>query len=439
MTLPLVDVKYLVMTTKFRLYPGITHIDDIPTLHTGCGRPTDHIRLCYVNPLTQVYNIPEWDTDADVTIYPVPISMLTQRGTWHSELRLELPPDVVTQCRQNRSIVVFDGSGESTDILGSVATARVRDFLHRCGLEDHTYNTIVNTCQYYDLPPQNVIVTTGNDITEYSDPNFVWCNMNMVEAVLNPGAPELFRQRKSQIIRGIMPDNHIISYNGRARGHKIDLMRGLYHTQITKNNLISCDSVVGPDSSDIQTELGLPWRTSDIRDAQPPTVRNNPGSELTSEEAWHTHYLYYYSPESQRELLNSAVCLSTETWGHDVPLSQGRFHHVSEKTYRPIVSVMPFVSWSQNYTLARLHSQGYETFSGHWSEDYDTEPDPVKKTELVLDVCQLIASQSDSDIIELLRQTLPECEHNYWNYYQRWHSGAHTLNLWHTLMAWEPV
>ncbi len=99
------------MTTKFRLYPGITHLDDIPTLSDGCGRPTDHIRLCYVNPLTQVYGIPDWDSDADVTIYPVPISMLTQRGTWHNRCRLWLPSDVVTNIRESRTIVVFDGSG----------------------------------------------------------------------------------------------------------------------------------------------------------------------------------------------------------------------------------------------------------------------------------------------------------------------------------------
>ena len=432
----MVYVKYLVMTHTFSLYPGIKRLDDIPTLKHGCGKPTDHIRLCYVNALSEVYHIPEYDPDSDVTVYPVPVSMLVDSGTWDNTQRFWIPPEVVTAIKNNSTVIVFDGSGESTDILGSVTSGRVSEFLKLCGLEDHTYNTIVNTCVYYELPRNNVIVTTGHDVSDRTDQHFVWCTMNMVEAVLNPGSPELFRQRQSQIKRGVIPRYPIISYNGRARAHKVKLMSGLDHRGIRKNNLISCDSIQGPDSQALSDLLGLPWRTSDIRDAQPPSQRNSLGHELTTWQAWHTHYLYYYSPQSQSEFLESAVCLSTETWGHDVPLALGRFHHVSEKTYRAIVWAMPFVSWSQNLTLARLHSQGYETFSDVWSEDYDTEPDPDIKTDIILDITEMITNLSDSDLSDLLTTTWRQCEHNYHNYSERWHSGAHAQNFLSVLEAW---
>lgn len=427
------------MTKTFTLYPGIKRLDDIPTLHKGCGRPTDHIRLCYVNPLTEVYHIPEYHSDSDVTVYPVPISMLLNSGTWDKTQRLWLPDDVVDATRRNQNIVVFDGSGESTDILGSVTSGRVSDFLERCGLEDHTYNTIVNTCVFYELPPKNVIVTTGHDISDYDNDYFTWCNMNMVEAVLNPGPPEFIRARLSQIKRGYQPRYNIISYNGRARGHKVLLIKGLHDRGITQNNLISCDGIQGSGSDVIESQLGMPWRTGDISDAQPMMLRNHPDHELDTWQAWHTHYQYYYAPETQREMLDSAVCLSTETWGHDVPLALGRFHHVSEKTYRAIVSGMPFVSWSQNLTLRRLDSQGYETFSQSWSEHYDTLSDPDLKTSAVLDICEMIAGWQPHDIQDLLRNTWQICEHNYHNYANRWHSGAHAKNLHDLLDTWEPM
>ena len=424
------------MTHTFTLYPGIKYLTDIPTLHTGCGRPTDHIRLCYVNPLDQVYGIPEYSDCADITVYPIPVSMLVNLGTWDRYQRFDIPDDVIQSVKNNRTIIVFDGSGESTDILGSVTSGRVSDFLEHCGLEDHTYNTIVNTCVYHELPRNNVIVTTGHDITDYSDKHFMWCNMNMVEAVLNPAPPEFITQRLSQIKRGIVPDYNIISHNGRARAHKVLLMQGLYHRGITQNNLISCDSISGSGGEVLMQQLQMPWRHSDIRDAQPPSQR---GQSLTHWQAWHTHYHYYYAPESQRELLRSGVYLSTETWGHDVPLALGRFHHVSEKSYRAIVSGMPFVSWSQNHTLARLHSQGYETFSHYWSEQSDSEPDPDLKTTQVLDICEHISDMSKSDISELMHLTWQICEHNYHNYFERWHARAHASNLIDMLDAWESV
>ena len=435
---PLVDVKYLVMTRTFTLYPGIKWLTDIPTL-IGCAEPTDHIRLCYVNPLTEVYGIPEYSPDSDVTIYPVPVSMMAPLGTWDNTQRFDIPTDVVKNCQNNRTIIVFDGSGESTDILGSVTSGRVSDFLESCGLEDHTYNTIVNTCVFYDLPPQNVIVTTGHDCSNRTDPNFMWCNMNMVEAVLNPGRSEHIRHRQ-YLINNRKPKRRILSYNGRARGHKVILMQGLYHRNIVQDNLISCDGIQGSGALKVMSDLSMPWRQTQISDAQPPMHRNDvTTNKLTQSEAWNTHYNYYYHSQTLSEQLESAVCLSTETWGHDVPLALGRFHHVSEKTYRPIVSAMPFVSWSQNFTLERLHSQGYETFSEFWSEDYDVCSDPDIKTQKVLDIVTDICDMTDSDCQDLLIKSWRQCEHNYHNYLDRWHSQAHSKNLTDMLQTWECV
>lgn len=427
------------MTHTYSLYPGIVYLDDVPTTRTHCAIPSDHIRLCYVQPLTQVYDLPVYSGEHDITVYPIPFSLLTAPGEYNKYDRVNLPPEVVKDVKAGKTIVVFDGSGESTDILGSSFDSRVTEFMARHNLEDHTYNAIVNTCGHYELPPNSVIVTTGHSVDGEQDPHFTWCEMRMVEYVLNPANPEYIRQRLCQIDQKKPWRYPIISYNGRARGHKINLIKGLFSRNLVNKNLISCDSILttDPDLEKQLPELGLPWRTADISDAQRPLNRNNLDHKLTELEAWSTHYNYYYSGQVQSEHLQSAVSLTTETWGHDVGLARNRFHHISEKSMRPLLMGMPFISWSQNYTLQYLQQCGYETYHGWWSEAYDKIPDPQEKTRLVLDTVAYITQLTESDITEMVWEQREVIEHNITWYNKLWTERYQARNLKKILSTWE--
>lgn len=427
------------MTHTYSLYPGIVHLDDVSSVRTPCAIPSDHIRLCYVQPLTQVYDLPEYTGEHDITVYPIPLSLLTAPGEYTKHDRLNIPTEVINDCRAGKTIVLFDVSSESVDILGSSFDSRVTEFMNRHNLEDNTYNAIVNTCTHYKLPPNSVIVATGHRVDGEPDPHFTWCEMRMVEYVLNPANPEYVRQRLTLIDQKKPWRYPIISYNGRARGHKIELIKGLYLKKLRNKNLISCDSVLTTDPELAQELLALelPWRNSDISDAQRPLNRNDHEHKLDQSEAWSTHYNYYYSGHVQAEHLQSAVSLATETWGHDVGLALGRFHHISEKSMRPLLMGMPFISWSQNYTLKYLRQCGYETYGNWWNEDYDEITDPREKTRAVLEIADYISNLKESDLIEMVWEQREIIEHNMMWYNKLWTQRYQARNLKKILDDWE--
>lgn len=64
-------------------------------------------------------------------------------------------------------------------------------------------------------------------------------------------------------------------------------------------------------------------------------------------------------------LSQSFVYLITETVG-DYP-----YPYFSEKTWKAILSSMPFILVGSKHSLKKLHEFGFKTFSQWWSEDYD--------------------------------------------------------------------
>ena len=74
----------------------------------------------------------------------------------------------------------------------------------------------------------------------------------------------------------------------------------------------------------------------------------------------------------------SYVHLTTET----------RFEHgltpfISEKTWRPIINLQPFIMIGNVGTLKFLQDMGFKTFNGYIDESYDSEFDPVVRFKMI--------------------------------------------------------
>ena len=82
---------------------------------------------------------------------------------------------------------------------------------------------------------------------------------------------------------------------------------------------------------------------------------------------------------NKKELyLNTYIHIVSETRFHD-----GTSPFISEKTYRPIANLQPFLYIGNYNSLRDLHALGFKTFHPYINEDYDIEQDPEKRMTMI--------------------------------------------------------
>jgi len=85
---------------------------------------------------------------------------------------------------------------------------------------------------------------------------------------------------------------------------------------------------------------------------------------------------------------------------------------LSEKSYKPFVSGMPFVMWGQVGTVNALSEQGYHCYHKWIDHSYDSITDSGKRLEtLMIEIKRLYAIPSEQWSI-MLKEMLPVIEHN---------------------------
>jgi len=71
--------------------------------------------------------------------------------------------------------------------------------------------------------------------------------------------------------------------------------------------------------------------------------------------------------------------------------------HLTEKILRPIACGKPFILAGTQGSLKYLHSYGFKTFDGIINEDYDSEPDPIKRLSMIVDEMRIISNMHPSE------------------------------------------
>jgi len=86
---------------------------------------------------------------------------------------------------------------------------------------------------------------------------------------------------------------------------------------------------------------------------------------------------------------DSLINIVTETYFFN------KIIHVTEKTYKPIAFMQPFILVGATGSLQHIKDMGFKTFGEFWDESYDLEKDDVKRFDMIMSVIKSIASWPD--------------------------------------------
>jgi hypothetical protein len=204
---------------------------------------------------------------------------------------------------------------------------------------------------------------------------------------------------------------------GGKRRHRVAM---LYH--MLKNDLwhnhISAPRVCPVEGEDILDIAGsltkyYPDIVHVLKDANLPRTFNN---ETTQE-------MSSYSLTQRDECCESLFYHVTET------VATGKRHHITEKTFKPIVLQMPFILTAPAYSLAYLKQYGFMTFGSIWDESYDFIEDDFERYTAVGKLMKQLDNYTPAEKHKLWLDCLPIVKYNYEHFYK----GSFERLLWQEL------
>ena len=201
------------------------------------------------------------------------------------------------------------------------------------------------------------------------------------------------------------------------RQHRLEMLYWIFKLGLTDNH-ISCPTICPAENVSIYDSVKvLPFDDAEqvFQNATLPMQFKN-----ETDHPMHSCWLSLFD-----ESADSLLYLVTET------VADGRRHHLTEKTFKPIALGMPFVLAATTGSLEYLRSYGFKTFGHLWDESYDTIEDPHERIKAVASLLSRLHDLSAKERNEIHRAAIPTIEHNYNHFY----NGGFEKILWDELQG----
>jgi len=328
-------------------------------------------------PRRYAYNIGTWNDASYWTGWP--------NNDHGFENFLHYVPEVVmADARDGGALLVIDNLNEG------FYDPRLYEFLHQC-------------CAEFGLPPRGICFMTNNEL----DPRgyAAWCDHHgLRDRITVIGMPHLMYMQQLNL-RNTKPviwadhsaakarSRSIANYNCLnriSRNHRELLVMNLIDRDLHNQGMVSHNALTYHG----WTDHGVPQAVIDRANAVLPLVVDD--ADFGNNKAMHINTDIY---------LGTWCSLITETHAFD----QAHNLFISEKLWKPMFALQPFMVWGQRHTLAQLRSWGYETFDCLWDESYDALDD-LQRMHAVLDNIQGLQFIRDKQ--GWLSQVRAVCEHN---------------------------
>ena len=117
--------------------------------------------------------------------------------------------------------------------------------------------------------------------------------------------------------------------------------------------------------------------------------------------------------------LNSFLHVVTETCYYQ------KFNHLTEKVFKPIVMMQPFILAGTKGSLKYLKSYGFKTFSKWIDESYDKIEDPFKRLDAITREIEKICELSKDEQRGMYNEMMPVLLHNRRHFYGKFYNILH--------------
>lgn len=362
-------------------------------IYSGTGR--------YIYPILLSSQIcTKWDLNS---AKPIP-NIVERTFGGYENFSIPIPENVIADVKQNVCKIVFDFSNEMLDSLHE-------------NKNDFTALIIENTMKQYNLTKSQVLLCTGNYKSSCKHKLFNVCILNVCWQII-PANTDLAEKQKNKIVALEERDKKILCLMRLPHSHRLAFGQNLYKNNLLDNNIVS---LMSPDQTlNINKDIfsqgvfdnnfinSLPW-IADINHSDYKFDHNNIWQQTIKEVPW-----FNKSPKEQKLYLQTYVNCVVETFVDSTPATIKNLElDFSEKTFKPIATLQPFIIFGQPGILSFLQDMGYKTFSRWWDESYDSVQHTRSRQHMVIDIFKKLSNTSHAELASMLKEMLPTVEHNF--------------------------
>lgn len=316
-----------------------------------------------------------------------------------------IPNNILEDVRCNKCKILVDNSIETYDVIVTE--------------HDSTINQIIlRTIKKYNLKKTDIILITGNYKTVNSE-HYLVAIKNWADTIIPPCNKQFFEEQKQLILsRSIRPKN-VVTFMRKERLFRFHLAKFIYDNNLKEHNIVTFGKNVSQyywdnHSKQFDEEFinSLPWQYDvDLR----------PGAGID-------HILAKSDNETaayKQTYINCVAERSIRYLNYELD--------ISEKIFKPIAFLQPFLVFGQPGTLEYMKDMGYKTFGNWWDESYDCMTFESIRFKMLTTLYKKLSLTSKEELAEIMYQAWPVLEHNYYTYCDYVSSGKSNENLLKTI------
>lgn len=211
-----------------------------------------------------------------------------------------------------------------------------------------------------------------------------------------------------------------LSYNRHPRFNRLAFIYSIYKRNLNNYAYLS---VVAKDENlickiDEQTCRDASRLIDDSEEEISNFFQELPNRYVPYEEK-NSHNLITYTEKNQ--FIDTWYSLVTETEISDHSI------FLTEKTYKPILNLHPFMIWGSPFSLAYLRSIGYKTFPNMFDESYDLEKNPKIRLERIVNEMIKFKNLTSGEKYRRLHLDRDNIIHNQQHFKSRSEFALHTV------------
>lgn len=287
--------------------------------------------------------------------------------------------------------------------------------LHEGYVDDLFLKSMTEYFKNKKVPLSQIIyVTNCQNVKEiYKD----FCLRNSIPEEINVEHFPVFRNDKcdiEEIIKSQDPyipgkrEKKFLCFNRRYNEHRLFVYLDFFKRNILNQTYMSMAkdqpesgrSFIENAKYFVENRKAFKFTIEDVYDAStllPLTLDNSNFSKYPMESSTNDVIDFYK---------NSYINIITETYFFN------NVRHITEKTYKPIAFMQPFIIFAAPGTLAYLRSLGFKTFNQFWDESYDDILDHEVRFLTIMNLIERISKWTDVKMIDLTYDVKSILEHN---------------------------